>query len=322
MLLIPHYVLHPFYDIPGLHLLYTCDHHRVNPYKLAIAETIKPEEVVLEIGAGTGILSRFAVEAGAKRVYAVETSREMLRYAERINVTAGMDQRIVLIHGNSFQTELQEKSDVLVAEIIGGIGNDEGISTIIEDARERLLKPGGKLIPREIEVYLCPICVPEAHAQIPHVYDQDLIVPPEKGRPPFRAYYQIIGLKPELILAEQKLLDQIDLCGHTKPTFQRGFEFTIERNGIFSGFAAWFKARLSETIILDTSPWAPPTCWGQAYFAVQHQCEVQKSDLLELTFSARKDGEAFPPVYTWTGSISRGKDTVLDFEETSETATS
>ncbi len=86
--------------------------------------------------------------------------------------------------------------------------------------------------------------------------------------------------------------------------------------GTFSGFGAWFKAQLSENIVLDTAPWAPSTCWGQAYFAVRDQVDVSKGDLVHLSFSAVVPEGRDRPCYVWAGRVARGPQTVSSFEET------
>ncbi|MBA0739692.1 hypothetical protein Gogos_012931, partial [Gossypium gossypioides] len=72
--------------------------------------------VVVDVGAGSGILSLFAAQAGAKHVYAVEAS-EMADYARKLisgNPTLG--QRITVIEGKVEEVELPEKADILISE--------------------------------------------------------------------------------------------------------------------------------------------------------------------------------------------------------------
>jgi hypothetical protein len=69
--------------------------------------------------------------------------------------------------------------------------------------------------------------------------------------------------------------------------------------------------------MLDTSPWAPQTCWGQAFFAVREQVPVQKHDTIELTFSAEVPHGSDRPFYRWEGTVTRGAHMLARFNERS-----
>ncbi|KAI8511726.1 class I-like SAM-binding methyltransferase super [Branchiostoma belcheri] len=108
-----------------IHADMLADSVRTNAYRLAILrcwEQIRGKAVV-DVGAGTGILSLFCVQAGARKVYAVEASAlaEETRKVVRAN---GMEGRIEVLHGRAEEVELPEKVDVIVSEwmvrVMGG----------------------------------------------------------------------------------------------------------------------------------------------------------------------------------------------------------
>jgi len=320
MRLIPNYCQHPYYRLAGLHLLYVSDHNRLNPFHEAINQVVRPGMLVADVGTGTGPLARFAAAAGAAKVFAIEQHAEILPYAARLNQTEGFDHVIDLVQGDSRDVALNERVDVIVAELIASLGNDEAMSNILEDARERFLKPDGTIIPRGVEVFMSAISVPEMHARVPFVYRNDVIVNQRQAYAPFSTYYQILGLPPERLLTNVEKIDSIDLMAHTPMNYERTLAFTCDTHGIFSGFAGWFKAALTETTELDTSPWATTTCWGQAFFAVRNQVAVQKGDIIELTFSARVPTGSDRPFYQWQGSARSESRTLLRFDETNESS--
>jgi protein arginine N-methyltransferase 1 len=56
------------------------------------------DKIVLDVGCGTGILSIFAVKAGAKHVYAIEAA-DIAHYAREIIAKNGLSDHITIIKG-------------------------------------------------------------------------------------------------------------------------------------------------------------------------------------------------------------------------------
>ena len=54
------------------------DPTRMRAYHRAIADAIGPDDVVLDLGTGSGVLALWAAQAGARHVYAVEPQQESL----------------------------------------------------------------------------------------------------------------------------------------------------------------------------------------------------------------------------------------------------
>ncbi|KAF6161663.1 hypothetical protein GIB67_021738 [Kingdonia uniflora] len=97
------------------------DYVRTGTYYAAVIENRVDffDRVVVDVGAGSGILSLFAVQAGAKHVYAVEAS-EMAEYARRLIAgNPSLGQRITVVKGKVEEVELPEKADILISEPMG-----------------------------------------------------------------------------------------------------------------------------------------------------------------------------------------------------------
>ena len=108
---------------------------------------VRPGDIVLDVGAGSGILSVFAARAGAARVYAVERTTIAV-LAQELAAANGVAEIVQVIHGDVMDVELPERVDVIVSEWLGGFGIDEGMLAPVIAARDRWLKPGGVMIPQ------------------------------------------------------------------------------------------------------------------------------------------------------------------------------
>ena len=63
------------------------------------------DKIVLDLGCGTGILSIFAAQAGAKQVYGVDSS-DIIHHAAIIIKQNNLNQKITLIKGRIEDIEL------------------------------------------------------------------------------------------------------------------------------------------------------------------------------------------------------------------------
>ena len=103
------------------HRQYLSDAARIEAFRSAIHEVVRPGDVVVDLGSGTGILGFLACQAGAAKVYAIEQGGmiEMARALARAN---GFESRIVFVPGLSTRISIPERADVIVADQIGQSG--------------------------------------------------------------------------------------------------------------------------------------------------------------------------------------------------------
>lgn len=119
-------------------------------YQNALRTLVKPDSVVLEIGAGSGLLSIMAALAGARKVIAIEANAELAALATRIIESNRMSDRVQVINKMSTDVEPDELDgtpDILVSEILGTLLLGESALHYVEDARERLVAPHAHILP-------------------------------------------------------------------------------------------------------------------------------------------------------------------------------
>src|SRR5947209_14462656 len=72
------------------------DDRRTSDYIAAVRNAVRPEDIVLDLGTGSGVLAIAAARAGARHVYAVEAS-DIADVAERVFAANGVGDRVTLI---------------------------------------------------------------------------------------------------------------------------------------------------------------------------------------------------------------------------------
>lgn len=94
------------------------DEKRTIAFRKAIKNTIKSGDVIVDMGTGSGVLAMFAVDAGAKKVYAVEVDDKNIKTLKNTFEINGYDDKIIVIKGDVTKIKLPEKVDVIIGEMI------------------------------------------------------------------------------------------------------------------------------------------------------------------------------------------------------------
>ncbi len=284
------------------------DRTRTEAYKDAIFQRVKEGDVVADIGAGTGILSIFAVRAGAAKVYAIERT-ELINAAREIIRQNGMEQRIHLLHGDSSEVELPEKVDVLLSELISEWGFEEHIAKVIEDARSRFLKEDGILIPEHLETSLVPVENHDFYREINFWSERhyEIDFTPLQNYALNRQYST--PLQSEHILAEPKPVISMDFYKDSLNSLEFELRFAVKRSGLLHGFSGWFRSDLTDTIKLGTKPPSKLPSWRNPFFPLAAPVLVKEGDQIAVKILG------IPSKYSiqwdWSGEVIREGDGVV-----------
>ncbi|HFD81199.1 MAG TPA: methyltransferase domain-containing protein [Gammaproteobacteria bacterium] len=255
------------------------DRVRMEAFRSAIRRSVRPGDTVVDLGAGTGILGIWALQAGARRVHAIEQT-EAIELARQIARANGVEDRIEFIRANSLEVELPEPADLLVSETLGSFALDENLLRFLPDARDRLLKPGGRLLPGAIRMFVAPAEAPQSYAKVAFWRDRPGGVDFSPAFDLFAGKIMVEGIRPAQLLSAPAELEPVDLAGWQGDGYQwRGY-LQMRRAGTVHGMAGWFEAELAgET--LSTAPDRPATHWKQAFFPFREPIRVVRGDVLD-----------------------------------------
>jgi SAM-dependent methyltransferase len=262
------------FGAPADHFTLLRDAVRTLAYRSAIFAQAR-DQVVLDLGCGSGVLSIFAAQAGARKVYAVERTR-VASLARLMFKANSVEDRITLLREDSRKLELPEKVDLIVHEIFGTDPLNEGLVPILDDARARLLKPGGRLLPHRLEIGCLGLeasRLPGARerktlqaAQLSAIYGVDFSpfeMAMSTQRTPLSMSHARTDDQLDRILTAESWLYDLDLGRPLAEQIAKPREVELEarQGGQLGGVLLFFRAHLDETLSISTSPYAPRTHW-------------------------------------------------------------
>jgi len=275
------------------------DSVRTTTYRQAIVDN--PDDfrgaTVMDIGAGSGILSFFAAQTGASLVHAVEASSmaEVVRMLADSNNFPGATINVVNKPLESIGEEVPGKVDVLVSEPIGTfLFNERMIETYLV-ARDRFLKPGGKMFPNVGVLMIAPFSDAVLHSEQQnkngfwknnsfHGIDLTAAVhrcTKEHFRQPIVDY-----VNPAFLMSQPQRtrFDFTTISVESLHHIEIPFDFEIQQPCLVHGLAGWFDAVFegsNTTVTLSTAPWSPGTHWYQIRFLLEVPLAVNAGQHIE-----------------------------------------
>ncbi len=277
------------------------DRGRFDAYANAIARAVRPGDVLLEIGCGPAVFALLACRAGAARVYAIETE-DVVHLAKQLASANGLAERIKFLQSDSRRTELPERVNVIVSDIRGTLPLFEHAIPSLEDARQRLLAPGGILIPQrdtlmvalaEADVYYSSLTAPW------NLSMQDLDLSSSLSLI-LNENYGVRFIR-EQLLTEPKNWCVLDYAAGVQKQGAANLSFRVVRPGVAHGLCLWFETQLFEGIGYSSGPGGASTIYGQAFLPWLEAVKVVEGQEIQVELHADLVGGDY--VWRWNTRI-------------------
>lgn len=270
------------------------DVERTSAYRDAIMgnKELIQDKVVLDVGAGTGILSCFCALAGARKVYAIEASG-VAQHARSVIEENDLTDRVVVLNERVEECNLPEKVDVIVSEWMGYSLMYESMLASVLFARDHWLKPGGLMLPSHAALFAAPVNVQRFWDDRVDIWSNMQAVYGVKMKRLRRVVedttlrsVQVVELYGEDVLSDSSCVVSLDLGSATLDDLQK-------LEGVFSvkshcclpmhGIGIWFVVTFpgKPPVRLSTSPYSPRTHWRQCVLFFDDPVEIEQDDLVE-----------------------------------------
>jgi len=275
---------------------------RLTQYERAIAAVVRQGDVVLDLGTGSGLLAVLACRAGARRVYAIEAS-DAVQMGTLLTSTTEFAERIEFVHATSQKVALSEQVDVIIGDIHDTFGFQPGGLASIMDVRDRLLKPGGTLIPQATELMIAPLEAAALYAREIDVWNGCVHGVGLSSIRPFAVSHVHPGrFDSDQLLSPAAAIGTLDLARATSLHFSGSAVTTIHRDGIAHGLCGCFVTTLAGDIRMGNVPGdSSTTNFAQAFFPFDQPVPVAAGDEVSISIDSH-DGY----IARWRAAISRG----------------
>ena len=289
---------------------------RTNAYAEALRRSVHPDSVVLDIGTGAGIFAFLACQYGAAKVYAIEPDNSM-EIAKKCALDIPGSERITWIRGLSTELDLPEKVDVVIGDLHGMFPFYNSNIDSFRDARQRHLKPGGRLIPARDVLRMVPAQSWEYGSVTSPWRSNEYGLNLEAGLPyvtnnMWRAKPEPVPV--ENLLAEPATWGVIDYMHVESAKLDGRTQSTITRAGTMHGLYIWFDGDMGDGIGFSNAPDKKELIYGRAFLPLERPVDVNPGDTLSARISVVRIGAEF--IFRWNTHIENGHGEVLgDFRQ-------
>ena len=282
----------------AIHVAMLNDRQRTGHFLRAVRETVKPGDVVVDLGTGTGVLAIAAAQAGARRVYAIEATG-IADAAEAMVAENGVADRVSIVRGWSTQVTLDEPADVLVSETLGHDPWEEGFLHLVSDARRRLLRPDARVIPSHVRLFAQPVSVPESHREVLRFdaahsarwrewYDIDFSPLPAFNQK--SSHVRLVRGRDTVDWPRPcpaVLVHEVDVQTSLATPSTSDSDTVARETGTVDGVLLYWQAQLAPGICLSTEPRTKTsdTHWRARLVLAPQPCQVDKDQVVSLSMT-------------------------------------
>ena len=274
---------------------------RSDLYADALRRSVRPGDVVVDVGTGTGLWALYACALGARRVFAIEPDA-IIAFAMELARVNGFADRITFVSSDVRDASIDERADVIVADLRDVLPFAPESVTGMMHAR-RWLKPGGVLIPQRDRLWMAAVEAPEAH--------RARVAPWDTARfgidlSPLRRAALSLPRKerfePRDLVTTPAGWAEIDYRTVREPHVCGDADLVAERRGIAHGLAMWFDAELAGDVTMSNRPDAAPLLYGQAFLPWPDAVNIDAGDRIHVGVRVRHDGQDY--TMTWKSVIT------------------
>jgi protein arginine N-methyltransferase 1 len=277
------------------------DRERIDAYSKAIAKAVRPGDAVLEIGCGPGVFALLACQAGARKVYAID-SEEIVHFAREMAAANGFAERMEFIQIDSRKLQLPERMNVIVSDLRGSLPLFGRAIASLEDARRRLLVPGGILIPLRDTLKAAVIEANDFYSQLVAPWQNsvsDIDLSPALSLT--LNGYEGNRFNAEQLLTGPQTWGVLDYSTGATACAAADLNFSVTRTGTAHGVCLWFETELLDGIGYSSGPGSRKTVYGQTFLPWLEPVPVQQGKEIFVRLQANLVGEDY--VWRWETRI-------------------
>jgi precorrin-6B methylase 2 len=279
------------------------DHARNTCYLEAIKAAVNENSVVLDLGAGTGILGLLAAKAGAKKVYLVEPE-PAVRVAVDLARANGLSDKITIVEKRIEEADLNEKVDLILSVFTGNLLYSEDLLPSLFYARDLYLKPGGLLIPDLAELVMAPVAAERLHHKHISQWSESNLGLDCSAVRRFAAneiVWQEVRELPPQLLGPGGVISSLDLASSSDPDCHGEISCIVEKTGECHGLMGWIRLRLGK-LWLSTHPSSEEVHWSPVFLPIDPAPTVEKGEQLTIKLLRPAHGD-----WTWTLICAAGQ---------------
>lgn len=288
------------FDSASIHVAMLNDRVRTSSFLVGIQEVVRPGDIVIDLGTGTGILAIAAAHAGAQHVYAIEASG-IGKLAKAIFEANGLADRITLIEGWPTRITLPKYADVLISEIIGNEPLGERVLETTMDVLKRLLKPNARLIPNKVKIFGLPTTIPHDELMKYTFKAETLNNWQSWYGVDFSPLKEIVRNSPQTFfinsflakdwktLSEPVLLAEVDFRDIGKLFIDNTAMITANASGQLDGILEYFELELGPTTRFSTHPIQVDASnhWRNPVWVIVDPLPLKAGDQFTVTYQYR-----------------------------------